>query len=180
MKADGYGHGAVPVARAALEAGADGLCVALVQEGAALRQAGIGARSSSCPSSPPTSCDELVRWRPARRPSTRPVPSTRWPREAREPAAPTVAGPPQGRHRHAPRRAPARTSSSPLVQALLAHPELRWEGLWTHLAVADEPARPDHRRRSSPRFDAALAALRARRAIAPPLVHAANSAGALA
>ena len=41
VKADGYGHGAAPVARAALEAGAEGLCVALVQEGVALRQAGI-------------------------------------------------------------------------------------------------------------------------------------------
>ena len=37
VKADGYGHGAAAVARAALEAGAEGLCVAFVQEGAALR-----------------------------------------------------------------------------------------------------------------------------------------------
>jgi alanine racemase len=43
VKADGYGHGAPAVARAALEAGAEGLCVALVQEGVALRQAGIVA-----------------------------------------------------------------------------------------------------------------------------------------
>jgi alanine racemase len=41
VKADGYGHGAVPVARAALEAGADGLCVAIVDEGRELREAGI-------------------------------------------------------------------------------------------------------------------------------------------
>ena len=32
VKADGYGHGAVPVARASTEAGAAGLCVALTQE----------------------------------------------------------------------------------------------------------------------------------------------------
>ena len=43
VKADGYGHGAIDVARAALDAGAEGLCVALVSEGVALRQAGIGA-----------------------------------------------------------------------------------------------------------------------------------------
>ena len=43
MKADGYGHGAVRVARAALEAGAEGLCVALAAEGVALRDAGIDA-----------------------------------------------------------------------------------------------------------------------------------------
>ncbi|HMG25815.1 MAG TPA: alanine racemase, partial [Acidimicrobiia bacterium] len=37
VKADGYGHGAVPVARAALDAGAQWLGVALVEEGAELR-----------------------------------------------------------------------------------------------------------------------------------------------
>lgn len=43
VKADAYGHGAVPVARAALEAGATRLAVAHVTEGAVLRQAGITA-----------------------------------------------------------------------------------------------------------------------------------------
>jgi alanine racemase len=43
VKADGYGHGAVPVARAALEAGATWLGVVLVEEGVALREAGIDA-----------------------------------------------------------------------------------------------------------------------------------------
>ena len=43
VKANGYGHGAVPVARAALEAGATGLAVADVVEAARLREAGIGA-----------------------------------------------------------------------------------------------------------------------------------------
>ena len=43
VKADGYGHGAVPVARAALEGGATWLGVALVEEGIALRDAGITA-----------------------------------------------------------------------------------------------------------------------------------------
>src|SRR4051812_35228017 len=43
VKADGYGHGAVPVARAALRAGAEGVCVALVEEGVELRAAGIDA-----------------------------------------------------------------------------------------------------------------------------------------
>jgi alanine racemase len=43
VKADAYGHGALPVARAALEAGAAYLAVAYVQEGAELRAAGIQA-----------------------------------------------------------------------------------------------------------------------------------------
>ena len=41
VKADGYGHGALLAAQAAQAAGAQGLCVALVQEGVALREAGI-------------------------------------------------------------------------------------------------------------------------------------------
>ncbi|MEO1059347.1 MAG: alanine racemase, partial [Actinomycetota bacterium] len=41
VKADGYGHGAVDVARAAIRGGAEGLCVALVAEGIELRRAGI-------------------------------------------------------------------------------------------------------------------------------------------
>jgi alanine racemase len=44
VKADGYGHGAVGVARAALEAGATALLVATVPEGAELRQALPAAR----------------------------------------------------------------------------------------------------------------------------------------
>jgi alanine racemase len=43
VKADGYGHGDVDVARAALEAGAAWLGVALVEEGVRLRDAGIDA-----------------------------------------------------------------------------------------------------------------------------------------
>lgn len=41
VKADGYGHGAVPVARVALENGATWLGVALVEEGIELRNAGF-------------------------------------------------------------------------------------------------------------------------------------------
>jgi len=43
VKADAYGHGAIECARVALQSGAQGLCVALVQEGIELRQAGINA-----------------------------------------------------------------------------------------------------------------------------------------
>jgi alanine racemase len=41
VKADAYGHGAVPVARAALDAGARWLGVAHISEALALRAAGI-------------------------------------------------------------------------------------------------------------------------------------------
>jgi alanine racemase len=43
VKADGYGHGAAPVARAALAGGASRLAVATAQEAAALRRAGVDA-----------------------------------------------------------------------------------------------------------------------------------------
>ena len=43
VKANGYGHGAPEVAAAALDAGAAGLCVALVEEGVELRAHGIDA-----------------------------------------------------------------------------------------------------------------------------------------
>ena len=43
VKADGYGHGAVTVARTAIAQGATGLAVATVLEGVDLRQAGISA-----------------------------------------------------------------------------------------------------------------------------------------
>ena len=43
VKADAYGHGAAAIAKAGLEAGADCLGVATVQEGAELRRQGISA-----------------------------------------------------------------------------------------------------------------------------------------
>ncbi len=44
VKADAYGHGLVPCARAALEGGATWLGVALLSEAVALRDAGVGGR----------------------------------------------------------------------------------------------------------------------------------------
>ena len=43
VKADAYGHGAIPIARALEAAGADGFCVAALDEALALRAAGIRA-----------------------------------------------------------------------------------------------------------------------------------------
>ena len=43
VKANGYGHGAVPVAKAALAGGAVGFCVATLDEGIALRENGLTA-----------------------------------------------------------------------------------------------------------------------------------------
>ena len=43
VKANGYGHGAVPIAHAALAAGVHGLCVATLDEALELRAAGLRA-----------------------------------------------------------------------------------------------------------------------------------------
>ena len=43
VKANGYGHGAIPIAKSAIDAGATVLGVATVDEGAQLRAAGIDA-----------------------------------------------------------------------------------------------------------------------------------------
>jgi len=43
VKADGYGHGAVAVAKKALVSGAEKLCVAILEEAVTLREAGISA-----------------------------------------------------------------------------------------------------------------------------------------
>jgi alanine racemase len=43
VKADAYGHGAVPIARALEEAGADGFCVAALDEALELRDGGVEA-----------------------------------------------------------------------------------------------------------------------------------------
>ncbi|MFQ3663632.1 MAG: alanine racemase [Chloroflexaceae bacterium] len=60
LKGDGYGHGAVRAARAALGAGAAALAVATLGEGRALRQAGIGAPILVLGYLPPWQAEEAV------------------------------------------------------------------------------------------------------------------------
>jgi alanine racemase len=75
-----------------------------------------------------------------------------------------------------------RVGASPDIAVRLAlavhdSPELRLEGLWTHLAVADEPDHPFTTTQVQ-RFDAVVDEL-ATHGVRPQLLHAANSAGAL-
>lgn len=62
VKANAYGHGAVACAAAAIDAGASGLCVALVGEGEELRAAGIAAPILVMSEQPPEQLDDLVRY----------------------------------------------------------------------------------------------------------------------
>jgi alanine racemase len=176
VKANGYGHGAAPVGRAALEAGADWLAVAQVDEAVVLRDAGIEApvlllsepRFDEIGDALDTRA-RLTVYSPsviaaiakaARRRDAGPVPvhvkvDTGMRRVGLEPedAVETIA-------------------------AVVARPELRLEGVLTHLPVADEPDNP-FTDEQLVRFRAVLDEIKAA-GIDPGLVHMANSAGAIA
>ncbi len=175
VKADGYGHGAAPVARAALCAGAAGLCVALVQEGVALRAAGIDAPILVLSEQPPAELAAAV--------SADLVSTVYRPEQvALLAAAADAAGVVHrvhlkidtGMHRVGCDPDAAVT----MAAAVRVCPSLVLDGVFTHLALADEPGDPFTAVQLA-RFDAVLAAL-ADHDLLPPVVHAANSAGALA
>ena len=60
VKGDGYGHGMIPVAEAAVSAGADRLGVAYVDEGIALRESGVSLPIHVL-LEPPATCAEEMR-----------------------------------------------------------------------------------------------------------------------
>lgn len=62
VKADAYGHGAVPVARKLEQLGADMLAIACVDEGEQLRRAGIRLPILCLGQTPPELGEELLRW----------------------------------------------------------------------------------------------------------------------
>jgi len=177
VKADAYGHGALPVARAALDAGATWLGVALVAEGAALREAGIEAPILVLSEPAPAAAGAVVAH------GLTPVVYTPVAIEALAKAVVDAGGGTAlavhlkvdtGMH-----RAGCTVGDAlGLVDAIGARPELVLEGICTHFAVADEPGHP-YTVDQMASFDALLADLE-RAGKRPPLVHAANSAGLLA
>jgi alanine racemase len=175
VKADGYGHGIVPVARAALDAGADGLCVALVQEGAVLRDAGVDAPVLVLSQQPPEQLAELVRLR---------LVPTVYTAEyvALVSAAAVDAGIDVDVHVKLDtgmQRVGAPPDEAVHLAVLIDHAErLSLAGVFTHLALADEPLHPASAEQLA-ELDRALDAVESTRGPVP-LVHAANSAGALA
>lgn len=62
VKADAYGHGAVPCAEAAIAAGADMLGVAIIEEGVQLRTAGVPAPIALLYPESPERATEFLRW----------------------------------------------------------------------------------------------------------------------
>ncbi|HSK69302.1 MAG TPA: alanine racemase [Candidatus Limnocylindria bacterium] len=136
VKADAYGHGMVPVARAAAAAGADAFAVALAEEGAALREEGIGEPILVLSGLGPTSAEEAVSHG-----LTLTVYTPEQVRDAQ--AACGRAG--TTAHVHLKldsgmNRIGARNEgeAADVLDALAHAPRLRLEGAYTHFACADE------------------------------------------
>jgi alanine racemase len=178
VKANGYGHGAAAVARAALDGGAIGLAVALVDEGVDLRLRGVRGPIlllSECGSD---AVDAAM---------ANNLTPTLYSAEGVElfSAAARQLGQRKSVHVKVDtgmHRVGASVADVPAILRAVADDQLLvFEGLWTHLAVADGESADDrtftHRQLAS--FDSVLADLDRVGAL-PTLVHAANTAGAIA
>ncbi|MEW6474516.1 MAG: alanine racemase [Actinomycetota bacterium] len=175
VKADGYGHGSVAAAYAALEAGATWLGVALVEEGVELRDAGIDMPILLLSQPPAEAARAVVDAR-----LTPVVHSLRFVDALAKAAAdagvdsqPVHLKVDTGMHRIG----CSPSEALDLAPAIKKHRELHLQGLLTHFAVADEPENP-YTARQVAVFEAVRKEL-GRMGIRPPLVHAANSAGVL-
>ncbi len=170
VKADAYGHGDVPVAEAAVEAGAPMLAVALVEEAIRLREAGIEAPILLLSEPPDQSAAEVVAW------DLIPTVYTSGfvkalSGVAKRPLA-THLKVDTGMHRVGAAVADARE----LVAAIEANRHLQLEGVWTHFAVAEEDA--VFTRRQLDTFNGFIETLR-KAGVEVPLRHAANTAATL-
>jgi len=170
VKADGYGHGAIDVARAALDAGADGLCVALVDEGLRLREAGLDAPILLLSEQPLDRIGDVVTHRLT---ATVYTPSYVSALAEYDGTLPVHVNIDTGMQRVG----VGHVDLAALVAALEGS-TLEVGGIYTHLACADEPASPANVLQLE-RFDRALATLR-RSGLDVALEHAGNSGAALA
>lgn len=137
VKADGYGHGAIPVSRVALASGAQMLAVALLEEGIQLREAGIMAAILVMGAMLPEQAPDLVQWN-----LTPAVMNLELARALSQAAA--AAGRETVCHVKVDTgmcRLGARSDTlSSLLPELKALPHLKWEGIFSHLAdPTDDP-----------------------------------------
>jgi alanine racemase len=178
VKAHGYGHGGPAVARAALAGGASRLAVALVDEGVELREHGVTAPVLLLSECDPAAAATALSY--GLTPTLYSLHGI-----AAFSAAAASAGRPvavhvkvdTGMHRvgTAPGDLPA------IAAAVLAEPLLHLEGVWTHLPVADGELAEDraYTEGQLDLFDGLVADL-ADAGIRVPVLHAANTAGAIA
>ncbi len=176
LKADAYGHGAPAVARTLERAGADGFCVALLEEGVELREAGITAPILVMGGYYGSAYPELL----ARRltPVVYDLGQVEgFARLARagEAVEPVVV---HLKVDTGMARLGVTTDELPAFAARLAsYPEVQIGGLMTHLACADAAAEDDLTAQMV-RFDDATLLL-AKHGVRPAVRHAANSAALL-
>jgi alanine racemase len=177
VKANGYGHGAAAVARAALAGGAIGLAVALVDEGVELRRRGVRGPILLLSECDADAVDAVM---------THNLTPTLYTTEgvALCSAAARRLGQRKAVHVKVDtgmHRAGASIADAPaILRAVADDPLLAFEGLWTHLAVADGESAEDRDFTVGQlaSFDAVLRDLNDAQAL-PTLVHAANTAGAI-
>jgi alanine racemase len=177
VKANGYGHGPVVVANAALEGGATALAVALVDEGLELRQAGVTAPilllteipSETIPDAYEANLTLTIGSLEGARTASR------W-AQSLGGSHPVHVKVDTGMHR----MGVVPKDLDEVVDILLASPNVELEGLYTHFSVADGPSAEDRAFSESQiqLFDDLAAGLAAR-GVTPAILHCANSAGAL-
>lgn len=169
VKADGYGHGAAMVANAALDAGAQSLAVAQVEEGLALREAGFGEPIIVLSEPEPDEFDDVAR--AALEPTLY------------SPAGVMAAARVGGMSVHLKidtgmRRVGATTDEAvAIAKQILSTDRLGLGSVWTHLACADD-AESSTTEHQLDRYESVLAAL-ADAGVRVPTRHAANSAGTI-
>ena len=176
VKADAYGHGAVPCARRLEAEGVDWFGVALPEEGIELRAAGI-TRPILCLGGfwegQQTAC---------LRQNLTPV-VYRLDRIAlldRAAGDAGVVGDVHVKIDTGMGRLGVRNDDVPqFCEALLRFRHIRVDGLMTHLASADDPGQEDFTKAQLERFSKAITPFR-ERGFSPTYIHAANSAGAFA
>lgn len=174
VKANAYGHGAVPVARAALEAGAHRLAVARVDEAVQLRQAGIDAPVLVFTYTLPAEVERVVAHDLAvaiASVESAQALSARAGASGRTAAVHVKVDTGMGRYGLLP------DEVVPFLEAVSGLPDLRLEGIMTHFAVADE-ADKTYTREQFARFRAVLEAARAA-GHTFALRHCANSAAVI-
>ncbi len=174
VKANGYGHGAVQVARAALGAGATGLCVALADEAHELRQAKITAPILIVSEQPATQFEQMLR---------DDVVATLYNESTINSYAKTASDlgivgkvhlkVDTGMHRVGAPVASAMTR----CRQIKSLASLQLEGVYTHFAAADLPNH-DETTKQIQRFDNVVAELD-RESLRPKYVHTSNSAAAM-
>jgi alanine racemase len=173
LKADGYGHGAPAVARTLERAGADGFCVALLEEAIELREAGIRKSILVMGGYYADAHHEVV---------SRGLVPVVFDKEQIDGFARLVRGGyvdgPVDVHLKVDTGMARLGVPMNKVHDLAAHladtPEIRVTGLMTHLACADAPTTEETAEQML-RFDEATAML-ARHGVRPKMRHAANSA----